>query len=242
MAIKPKSASSMAVDGIVSFIRTNHLHSGDALPSETELCETLDCSRSSVREAMRALSSLDIVEVRHGHGTYVSGMSLEPLVRGMVLRVMLNVDDSLKDLEHVVDLRAAFDHALADELAERWKGQDISPILAVVDKMRAKHVQGVDFAEEDREFHRLLLAPISNPLIKELSDAFWQVHMEVLPLVKLSMPEDVQVTLGAHESMIRALHDGDATRFSELVDTHYTPLRRSIARQISAAPESQPTT
>ena len=81
MARRPRNAAREAEEGIKNYILTHRLQAGDLLPSEAVLCEELGCSRSSLREAVRTLSSLDIVEVRHGHGTFVSEMSLAPLLR-----------------------------------------------------------------------------------------------------------------------------------------------------------------
>ncbi|MGZ7496012.1 FadR/GntR family transcriptional regulator [Corynebacterium sp. ZY180755] len=227
--MRQPSASKMAAEGIVQYIRDNHLTHGDPLPSETVLCEALGCSRSSVREAMRTLSSLDIVEVRHGHGTYVSSMSLSPLIQGMILRVLLSAEESFANLTHIVDLRAGFDHSVATELIGVWEGRDIEPLLAIVDEMRAEHKAGRSWTEQDRKFHTSLLEPVSNPLMRELSDAFWEVHMTALPQMDMGLPEDVEITIEAHAAMVRALHSGEIERFHELVDTHYEPLRRAIA-------------
>ncbi|MBB1585870.1 MAG: FadR family transcriptional regulator [Propionibacterium sp.] len=59
------------VERIKQFITTSGLQAGDCLPSESDLCDSLGVSRSSVREAVRTLSTLDIVEVQHGRGTFV---------------------------------------------------------------------------------------------------------------------------------------------------------------------------
>src|SRR5690606_15222188 len=69
---------SETADRIRELILTRELRTGDPLPTEAELCDALDVSRSSVREAIRSLATLDIVEVRHGHGTFVGKMSLDP--------------------------------------------------------------------------------------------------------------------------------------------------------------------
>ena len=66
---------STTADQIKQLILTRGLRPGDPLPTEAELCDILEVSRSSVREAIRTLSTLDIVDVRHGHGTYVGAMS-----------------------------------------------------------------------------------------------------------------------------------------------------------------------
>src|SRR5690625_4162533 len=77
--MRSKRAGGSAVAWIQDLILAEGLAPGDPMPTEGALCEQLGISRSSVREAMRTLASLDIVEVRHGHGTFVGQLSLSPL-------------------------------------------------------------------------------------------------------------------------------------------------------------------
>lgn len=222
------SAATQAQEGIIEYIRSNHLSAGDILPSEAVLCDELGFSRTSIREAMRTLSSLDIVEVRHGHGTYVSEMSLSPLVRGMVLRIMLSSADSLPMLEHVVDVRSTIDYSVAEELAQQWNEVDTQELEGIVGEMRAAGRAGRPFLEEDRRFHQALLENVSNPLLREFSDAFWEIHMEVVPQLKVAMPGDIEATIDTHADIVEALGRGDVEEYRRLVDQHYEPLRRAI--------------
>ena len=89
MSAPRKAPAWSTTDAIKQHIIDSGLGPGDLMPTETELCEALGVSRSSVREAIRTLGSLDIVEVRHGHGTFVGRMSLDPLVNGMVFRLSM---------------------------------------------------------------------------------------------------------------------------------------------------------
>ena len=226
------SAAAQAQEGIIAYIRQHRLTQGDALPSEAYLCEELGFSRTSIREAMRTLSSLDIVEVRHGHGTYVSKMSLAPMIQGMILRVILDAERSLATLDNIVELRHAIDYSLAEELVDVWKDRDTAPLFTVVDDMRTEHAAGRPFISQDRAFHRMLLEGISNPLITELSDAFWEIHMAVMPKLELHLLEDISLTIEAHAKMVRALEARDPDQFRVVVDEHYAPLRRTIERSI----------
>lgn len=226
--VKRGTAASMAQQGILDYIRDNQLQPGDCLPSEAALCTELGLSRTSVREAMQTLSSLDIVEVRHGHGTYVSNMSMAPLIQGMTLRILLDADRSLATLGNIVDLRSAIDHALGQELVRIWSRQDPRPLLDIVEKMEAEHAAGRSFAKYDRQFHQTLLADIANPLLVELSDALWEIHMATLPKLQVPMPEDVHVTVQMHSEIARMLANGDVAGYHASVDKHYAPLRRTI--------------
>lgn len=230
---KRGTAASMAQEGILDFIRDNQLQPGDSLPSEAALCTELGLSRTSVREAMQTLSSLDIVEVRHGHGTYVSNMSMAPLIQGMTLRILLDADRSLTTLGNVVDLRIAIDHSLGEELARIWSAKDPQPLFDIVRNMEAEHAAGRSFATFDRQFHQTLLADISNPLLVELSDALWEIHMATLPQLQVPMPEDVHITVQMHGEIVHKLIDGDVAGYLEVVDKHYAPLRRIIESENS---------
>lgn len=79
---KEKSLSRKIADDIISFILEENLHPGDKLPNEAILCERLNVGRSSLREAMRALVSRNIVTIQQGSGTYVAsstGVADDPL-------------------------------------------------------------------------------------------------------------------------------------------------------------------
>lgn len=223
------NAATLAVNGITDYIKKHELKPGDSLPTEARLCEALDLSRSSVREAVRTLASLDIVEVRHGHGTFVGSLSLSPLVQGLVLRTVIDSAHSLDHLREVVEVRIGLDLSMADELCDAFTDDDATYLLALVDEMRAQHAAGESFAAQDRAYHRRLHSLVSNNLIRELSDAFWQVHMDVLPLMKLQMPADIEITIEAHAAIVQALQAGDAQRYRQVIIEHYAPLQRAIA-------------
>lgn len=231
MVPRNRNAAQSAVEGIEDYIRRHNLHVGDLLPSEMELCDELGCSRSSLREAMRTLVSLDIVEVRQGQGTFVSKMSLAPLIRGMVLRVTLDVDQSFEHLLQVVDTRQALEVSLADELAQVHDEDSIHELHELVNAMYRRVEQGESFAEEDRRFHATLLRQTRNQLIRELSDALWQVNSEVVPLLDLPMAEDTKRTLESHWAMVEALRKKSPQAFKDAVRQHYAPLRHAVSLQ-----------
>ena len=218
MVPRNRNAAQSAVEGIEDYIRRHNLHVGDLLPSEMELCDELGCSRSSLREAMRTLVSLDIVEVRQGQGTFVSKMSLAPLIRGMVLRVTLDVDQSFEHLLQVVDTRQALEVSLADELAQVHDEDSIHELHELVNAMYRRVEQGESFAEEDRRCHATLLR-------------LWQVNSEVVPLLDLPMAEDTKRTLESHWAMVEALRKKSSQAFKDAVRQHYAPLRHAVSLQ-----------
>lgn len=211
-------------EAIKGLILRNGLHPGDLIPTEAELCQELGVSRSSVREAIRALATLDIVEVRHGHGTVVGQMQLRPLVETLVFRGVLQPGAELTALREVVELRRAFDLALADRVVACHRGQDRPVLAELVAQMLAHAAAGRTFLQEDRRFHTELLAPVGNQLAVQLVAAFWDIHSAVLPRLGLAPPADIIRTAQAHGDMLDAAIAGDVAAYRAATTAHYDPL------------------
>jgi len=233
MSLTEKRGSRMrrstTADQIKDLILTRNLKPGDPLPTEAELCETLDVSRSSVREAIRTLSTLDIVDVRHGHGTYVGAMSLDPMVQALVFRGVLSPDGSLDALREVVEVRLALDLAMADLVVAGAAAGDETELRALVDEMVDKAGRGEMFLEADRAFHTQLFAVTGNHLAQQLVGAFWDVHTAVVPQLGIAVPADIQDTAKAHGDMLDAALRGDVEEYRRAVIEHYLPIQRSLS-------------
>ncbi len=197
MVMADRNASRMrrstTADQIKQLILTRDLKPGDLLPTEAELCETLGVSRSSVREAMRTLATLDIVEVRYGHGTFVGGMSLDPMVEALVFRGVLSPTARWRP------------YARSSRCASPWIS--LSPSWSSSGPMRARRMptpfgpgrrDGAarrawrELPRGGRAFHTKLFAATGNRLGEQLVGAFWDVHTAVIPLLEIPMPDDIR--------------------------------------------------
>ncbi|MEJ6013347.1 GntR family transcriptional regulator [Corynebacterium sp. H127] len=220
------------VTEIENYIRDNSLKPGDMLPSEAALCELLEVSRSSVREAMRTLASLDVVEIRHGHGTYVGQMSLAPLVDGLTLRLTIDQDSALRNLKQVVDTRIAFDQFNAPKLITAYRQHPTDRLREIVAEMQECFEKGESITEADGRFHEELNSKLSNQLIQELYMALWKVHTKAVPQLKLDRERDLRDTVDAHLSMVEALEARDEAQLLRTLEVHYGPLKRMIEEKI----------
>lgn len=219
---------STVADQIKELILTRGLKPGDPLPTEAELHNTLQASRTSIREAMRTLATLDIVEVRHGHGTFVGSMSLSPMVQALVFRGALSPGDDLRALREVVEIREVLDLALAEAVVEAWRGRVGVDLRELVEEMVNHADAGRTFLDADRAFHTTMLAALDNQLAGQLVGAFWDVHTAVLPKLKLAFPNDLRQTAKAHGDMLEAAQNGDVEGYRAAVLDHYAPLRRVL--------------
>ncbi|GAB3624206.1 FadR/GntR family transcriptional regulator [Mariniluteicoccus endophyticus] len=207
------------------------LRPGDPLPTESELCDRLGVSRSSLREAMRTLTALDIVDVRHGHGTFVGQMSLEPFVQALVFRGSLSHRGGRDVLREVVEFRETLDTGLAGSVCAAMAGSEHPRLDELVDEMVALSTRGKDFTDADRLFHQLLLEEVPNQLVGQMVTALWDIHTRILPHMGVPTPDDILATAHAHGAMVRAAQAGDVAAYRSAVADHYLPLRRVLDRQ-----------
>jgi DNA-binding FadR family transcriptional regulator len=218
------------VEGIKAYILRNNLRSGDLLPTEPALCAALGASRSSVREAIRVLAALDIVTVRHGHGTYVGRLSLSALLESLTFRGLLSADGDLALLD-LIEVRELFERGMADRLVGALGEEQISSLEELVDDMsKSGGKDGEGFVEADRAFHALLVAPLGNDLISQLSEVFWDVYAIVAPQLGVFTDEHEASTVASHRRIVNALRNRDAVEFSAALTEHYAPVRSRIAQ------------
>ena len=220
----PMTQSSTAISEIKNYILTKNLHPGDALPTESQLCADLGVSRSSVREAVRTLVALDIVEVRHGHGMFVGQVSMRPMVESLIFKGLLNPGDDHRGLRDIVEVRITLDNALAEPVTHAWHNRQDPELDTLVDKIEHLASQGKLYTDQDRRFHTRLLEPLDNHLYLHLTEAFWAIHTLTVPLLDAPKLEDLTSTAKAHRAMLQAAYTGDTPAYHQAITDHYTPL------------------
>ena len=220
----PATQAEATMAEIKNYILTKGLHPGDALPTESQLCTDLGVSRSSVREAVRTLVALDIVEVRHGHGMFVGQVSMRPMVESLIFKGLLNPGDDHRGLRDIVEVRITLDNALAEPVTHAWHNRHDPELDTLVDNIEHLASQGKLFTDQDRRFHTRLLEPLDNHLYLHLTEAFWAIHTLTVPLLDAPKLEDLTSTAKAHRAMLQAAHAGDTPAYHQAITDHYAPL------------------
>ena len=220
----PTTQAEATMAEIKNYILRSGLQMGDALPTESQLCTDLGVSRSSVREAVRTLVALDIVEVRHGHGMFVGQVSMRPMVESLIFKGLLNPGDDHRGLRDIVEVRLTLDNALAEPVTHAWHNRQDPELDTLVDKIEHLASQGKLFTDQDRRFHTRLLEPLDNHLYLRLTEAFWAIHTLTVPLLDAPKLEDLTSTAKAHRAMLQAARTGNIPAYHQAITDHYTPL------------------
>ena len=176
MTVSPTRVPWSATEALQELILAEGLRPGDPMPTEIELSERLGAGRSTIREAMRTLSSLDIVEVRHGHGTYVGNFSLRSSMASSsapasMPRRFRPFGRSFKPGSRSIAIMTA---------RHPVRGGD--PELNALVEAMATRPGGREFRRrEDRRAHLLLMERVDNRLFGELVESFWKIRRRCSP-------------------------------------------------------------
>jgi DNA-binding FadR family transcriptional regulator len=216
---------------VMQLILDRRLGPGAPLPTETELMEDLGVSRNSVREALKALQALDIVDVRHGYGTYVGEASLTPLVDGLTFRTLARSDDGTGALAEILQVREVLEEGLIRRVAATLTDEELAGLEAVVDRMEAAGRAGEPFPELDREFHELLYAPLGNALVPQLLGAFWTVFRRVAGARGWTDDPSPELTVRRHRAIVTALRARDVEAAQRAMADHFRGIEARAAQE-----------
>jgi GntR family transcriptional repressor for pyruvate dehydrogenase complex len=161
------SVTQEAINKIKAMIIDGDLRPGARLPKEADLAEQLGLSRNSLREAVRALTLIRILETRQGDGTYVT--SLEPSV---LLETMTFVADFHQDgsLLHVFQVRRILESAATALAAQLIADAELETLEELVGEMDACETVEA-FVENDLAFHRTIAQASRNPVLASLIES-----------------------------------------------------------------------
>ncbi|WP_345075982.1 FadR/GntR family transcriptional regulator [Brachybacterium paraconglomeratum] len=204
--------SDLVIDGIIELVSSGDLAPGDRLPIEKELSEKLGVSRGTLREGVRALSAMGVLEVRQGSGTYVTALDLSRILVPVTTVIDLQTAHHSADLQQVrkvLEMESAFLAATrmtAEQLAEA------EAILASVESLtdaQGSPTAREQFLDADLRFHSLIASASGNPLLESLLTAV-SGRTARTRLWRAVLQENVQQhTHNEHRAILRALQRRD---------------------------------
>lgn len=213
---------------VKDFIIEQGYGAGHALPSEADLSALLGVSRPSLREALRVLATLGVIESRHGQGTFVGTFSLKPFIDGLSFGIRVsNPNDAAKAIKETMEIRALLEEELLRRVTPTLPDSTIAALEEVVSRMEAKAGRQEEFSEEDRLFHELLYRDIEDLMMTRLVHGFWDVFDNLrqdLPNVIAELSDIVQ----HHRSILEAVRRHDAEAAVRALDEHFAGLRSRV--------------
>ncbi|MCL4440752.1 MAG: FadR family transcriptional regulator [Firmicutes bacterium] len=163
------------MDRILEMIKSNQMKEGDKLQSEKELASNFGVSRMAIREALSALQSIGLIEVKHGSGIYLRDVN-EQLTNPISIKLLAGKDNLL----NILELRKGLETEAAALTATRANTGDIKKLEEILQQMSHDINMGGTAADEDFNFHRALVRATGNPVYAKVFDTIANVFYEGL--------------------------------------------------------------
>ncbi|MBB3443907.1 FadR family transcriptional regulator (plasmid) [Sinorhizobium sp. B11] len=211
-------------ESLRAYVHDNGLAPGTMLPAEGELAAQLGVSRNSLREGIKALESLGVLETRRGVGIFVKAFSFEPLLDNLAY----GLGGALRQIEEVIEIRRTLEVGLIGKTIEMIGAEDLAELRATVNRMRVHAERGETFAEDDQLFHRLLFRCQDNETLVRLIDVFWLAFYKASDFVNLENI-DPMATWRDHAAIVDAIEAKDLEEARKRMDRHYEGIAQVIA-------------
>ncbi|MFE9683331.1 FadR/GntR family transcriptional regulator [Streptomyces sp. NPDC002701] len=195
-----------AIEKIKGMIVSGALRPGDRLPKESELAAALGLSRNSLREAVRALSLIRILDVRQGDGTYVTSLDPQLLLEALSFVVDFHRDDTVLEF---LAVRRILEPAATAMAALRISEQQVDALTARLDAL-GEEPSVEDLVACDLEFHRGIVRSAGNSVLCSLLDGLSGPTTRARVWRGLTQEDAVSRTLHEHRAILGALRDRDA--------------------------------
>lgn len=194
-----------AIERLKTMIISGQLRPGDRLPREADLATTLGLSRNSLREAVRALSLMRILDVRQGDGTYVSSLAPESLLEALTFVVEFHHDDSVLDL---LEVRRILEPAATGRAAARMTDEEFDELGELLS--RADDTSPVqDLVDVDTQFHRRIALGSGNAMLASMIESVAGPTHRARVWRGLTQYGALTRTLDEHQAILAALRRRD---------------------------------
>lgn len=209
----------LIVDGV--------LKPGELLPPERQLAEQFGVSRTSVRDAIRALELTGLVVARHGEGNVVADVSADTLVAPIATLLLRK----RKLVAELLDVRRMLEPALAARAAVHASDEEIAHLEEILRRQREKTLRGESTVEEDSEFHYSIALAARNSVVRTLLDVLMDLLRETRAR-SLQVPGRLERSLAGHRRVLDAIKRRDAEAAERAVRQHLDEIESMVMKKL----------
>lgn len=223
-------AFEQAVEQLQEAILGGQFHPGDRLPTEQELCDSLDVSRSTIREALRVLEAGGLIEVRRGSGAYVAEKMDSLATRGEILKWLSKREESVIQ---ILQVREGIEWLTASLTAKNNRVSVLNELKRIIDEQKTEagiksRVPDVKkLAELDVLFHTTISAASGNEIAHEIIAHIVPSFSEANKAV-LWAGRNIQTSIGEHELIVSAIEAGNPSAAEKAMRSHIERVREEI--------------
>ncbi len=225
--IRKQTVPEQIIHEFKSLIDSGQITPGSRLPGERELAEMLNVSRPSLREALRALSLLGIVENRHGSGTFLSASPdrwpSEPF------SIMLSIKRGM--LFDIFEARKCLEGSVAELAARRRSDEDLQAMEEALKQMRLTVRNPEQYPIYEMEFHRAIVEAAGNAVIADLMEKLYNLLKDTRGGINGYTSEATAFRdedLRNHQVILDRIKEGDGVRATKAMIDHLMNFERRL--------------
>ncbi|WP_120522671.1 FadR/GntR family transcriptional regulator [Arthrobacter celericrescens] len=217
---------------IMDLILERELEAGDPLPTENELAASLGVGRNTLRESLKVLQAMGVIEIRHGFGMFVAPTNFDALAEGLMFRGRLSLRQNGEDALQLLGIRQALETGLLPAAVAASTPGHLERLAEAVEHLEQLAQAGEHSAAADAEFHRRLFEPLGNELLQQLLGVFGKVHRKI-QLEAGPATDDAAAVAALHRKIYDAVAAGDAAAAGGLLASRFEELRAKIGALVA---------
>ena len=211
--IKQKNISDIIMDQIKEMVYDGRLKVGDKLPSELELANNIGVSRASIREALKALKEMGLIDSKVGGGSFISNNFTDSLSGPLSLMVALNNTD----MKSIFEFRKVIEIGAISSAAKNYTEEELNELKEILESMRLVSDEQI-LGKLDREFHEKIIDMSKNIFFKINMKAIVDILDRFLHVSAMkSKKEDI---LKIHTEIYEALKLKDEKLAKKILERH----------------------
>lgn len=210
-----QNLSQAIVKEVLKWFSEGRYKAGDLLPPERELMSHFGVSRNSVREAMQALVSMQVIDVGPGRGTRVVRTAPASVLSADVVSALLNSNT----LDELYEFRLLLEPGIAAHAAQNASAEDLEAMRSALDDYDAAMNSNQPVAPHDLAFHRLIAGATGNSIYLKVTDALSELLTSARKATDL-VPSAVKSAAVDHRRILEALNAGDGETASRVMGEH----------------------
>lgn len=214
---RQKGSSSDAVIGaITNMLREGSITIGDRLPSELEIAEAVGVSRGSVREAMKILSSMGVVEVRRGDGTYISDQVAPSMIEQLMIHIMKVKRDTIQlgEIRDIIErgiMRLAIQNAQEQQITNLWKAQQALEEAVAQEQFTIENLFNLE-----NSFHDAFVRCTNNDLLAIIYNSIIQLFLPAR-YDEVDVKHHMKTAVIVHPPVIQAIEERNLEKGKEAI-------------------------
>jgi len=222
--VSAKTKTDMVVENVIQTIAMENYKPGDKIPPESHFIKEFDVSRVTVREAFKRLSSMGVVTIKSGDGTFVN--TIKPFeIKEELLPLLTNKDT----IEEIFEIRICIELFIMELAVLRRTEEDLDKLSHIIenmeDRLQSGDIEG--YGSYDDQFHNHLSNICGNSILKSIYESLTLVRKTYIRMSNKT-DENMAMSNSEHHEIYNALKIHDVEAAKHTMKNHLLRTKRNV--------------